>query len=154
MRNPLSILPQRLRANVPSAFRAITEMENEMNQWLQSPFVLPETVEGYDFMPTCNLKENDKEYIAQFDIPGVRKDDVKIEINDGRMTVSGERRDTIEEKESRRYFSETYYGSFIRSFTLPSAVDENKVEAHYEDGVLIVKIPKLATTKTKEIKIH
>lgn len=153
MKNPLALFPQRTGLRVPNLFKAMAEMENEMDRWMQASR-WPEEVEGMAFSPTCNFKESDKEYIVQFDIPGVNKDDVKIEIQNNRLTVSGERKEKKEEKDAKHFLAEAYYGSFMRSFALPAEVDENKVDAHYEDGVLTVKVPKTATTKAKEVKIH
>lgn len=158
MKNPLTtIFPQQFRRNMPSALQTMKEMENEMERWFrQSPFSLnlADEYEKFDFAPACNVKENGKEYILQFDIPGIKKDDVKIEIESNRLTVSGERKEKKEEKDAKHFLSEAYYGSFVRSFNLPSAVDENKVDAHYEDGVLTIKIPKLEISKAKEVKVH
>jgi HSP20 family protein len=139
---------------MPSLVKAMAEMENEMDRWMQASGRWPEAVEGMAYTPTCNFKESDKEYILQFDIPGVKKDEVKIEIQNNRLTVSGERKDSKEEKDAKHFLAETYFGSFMRSFTLPTEVDENKVDAHYEDGVLTIKVSKTAISKTKEIKIH
>ena len=154
MKNPLTILPQRLRARSLSPLRAMAEFENEMDRWMQGSLGLPEDSEKFDFSPACNFKESSKDFIVQFDIPGVKKGDVKIEIENNRLTVSGDRSEKKEEKDAKHYLSETYYGSFMRSFNLPTAVDENKVDAHYEDGVLTITVPKLHTSKAKEVKIQ
>jgi HSP20 family protein len=139
---------------MPSLARTMAEMENEMDRWMQASGRWPEEMERLAFTPTCNFKENDKEYIVQFDIPGVKKDEVKIEIQNNRLTVSGERKERKEEKDAKHFLSEAYYGSFMRSFSLPAELDESKVDAHYEDGVLTIKVPKTAVTKAKEVKIQ
>lgn len=157
MKNPLTVLPQRLRRRAQGPFRAMAELENEMDRWMQGSLgslAWPIEAEGMGFSPACDFKESGKEYIVKFDIPGVKKDDVKIEIENNCLTVSGERSDTKEEKDARHFLTETSYGSFMRSFNLPAAVDENKVDAHYDAGVLTVTVPKLATSKAKEVKIQ
>lgn len=155
MRNPLSMLPTRLRTRSTGPLRALAELENEMERWMGGGLATwPEEGEKFDFAPACNFKESNTEYIVQFDIPGVKKSDVKIEIENNRLTVSGEREETKEEKDARHFLTETYYGSFMRSFNLPSAVDENKVDAQYDSGVLTIKVPKLHATKAKEVKIQ
>lgn len=159
MKNPLTLFPQRLRTHTMGPFRALAELENEMDRWMSgsigsSPMRWSEETEKSDFAPACNFKETNKDYIIQFDIPGVKKGDVKIEIENNRLMVSGERSDKKEEKDARHVLTETYYGTFMRSFNLPIAVDENKVDAHYEDGVLTITVPKLHSTKAKEIKIQ
>lgn len=169
MKNPLATIPQRLRRRSPGALssfgaasplgsfspmRAMAELENEMERLMASSYAWPEEVEGIDFAPPCTFKETSKEYVVQFDIPGIKKEDVKIEIENNRLTVSGERSEKKEDKDSRYLCTETFYGSFLRTFNLPTAVDENKVDAHYEDGVLSVKVPKMQTSKAKEVRIQ
>lgn len=154
MKNPLVSSPSRsLRQSMLPTLRSLADIENEMDRWM-SGSLLPESYEGYDFSPSCNVKETAKEYLVQFDIPGIKKEDVKIELDNNRLTVSGERKEKKEEKDSKSFFSESFYGSFMRSFALPKTVDEAKVDASYEDGVLTIKIPKTQTSNAKEIKIH
>lgn len=154
MKNPLTLFPQRSRFRFPSLYKAMVEMESEMDRLMQSSFRWPEEAEGTSFAPTCNIRESDKEYIVQFDIPGVKKNEIKIELQNNRLTVSGERKERKEEKDSKHFLSEAFYGSFMRSFSLPTECDENKVDAQYEDGVLTVKIPKVASAKAKAIEVH
>lgn len=155
MKNPLNFFQQRSGGRFPSLYKAMAEMENEMDRILHASAVKwPEQVETFAFSPTCNFKENEKEYVIQFDVPGVKKEDVKIELQNNRVTIRGERKEEKEEKDAKSYLSESYYGSFMRSFALPAEIDENKVDAEYADGVLTIKIPKLAGAKPKEIKVH
>jgi HSP20 family protein len=95
-------------------------------------------------MPAVNIRETDKAYEVQMAAPGMKKEDFKIELENNILTISSERteehQDDEKEKYSRREFS---YESFQRSFTLPKeVVDEDKIEAHYKDGVLRLLIPK------------
>lgn len=158
MKNPLTTaFPQRMRTRLNSPMQVFKDMENEMERWFgQSPFTSnwSNEIDGFEFSPDCNIRESDNSYILQFDIPGIKKEDVKIEIESNRLTVSGERKKRKKEKDEKRFLSESYYGTFMRSFTLPSAIDENKVDAQYEDGVLTVKIPKIETSRSREVKVH
>ncbi|MCB0362042.1 MAG: Hsp20/alpha crystallin family protein [Bdellovibrionales bacterium] len=154
MKNPLSVLPERFRRRMPTTVRALAEMEHEMDRWLQNTSPWSDDIMGCDFSPLCDFRDTGKNYIVQLDIPGAKKDEVKIEIEDNRLTVSGERSQRKESQEGRLLLSEASYGSFLRSFVLPSPVDEGKVDAHFEDGVLTIKIPKSETSKSKMIKIH
>lgn len=113
-----------------------------------------ESLTGFDFSPSCELLEEDKNYLLRVDLPGVKKDQVKVEVDGDRMTIRAERRDEREEKSKRRHLSEISYGSYVRSFTLPQAIDEKKVEAAFQDGVLTVTIPKTEASKAKQISIH
>ena len=156
MKNPLANVfsHNRRRSNLFPTFR---DLENEMERYMgRSPFFAdwPEEYRSFDFAPTCNMKENDREYTLEFDIPGIDKNDIKIEVVDNRITISGERKISSEGKDDKHYLSETNYGSFMRSFHLPTAIDENKVDATYEDGVLQVKVPKSESSHSRKIKVH
>lgn len=105
------------------------------------------------FTPTCDVDETDSHYLMSFDLPGVKKEDIKIDVKDGVLTVSGERKSETEKKEKSSYRSERFYGSFSRSFQLPAGVKSEQVEAHYADGVLKVAVPRAEAAKTQQIKI-
>ena len=102
-----------------------------------------------NFTPGVDLIESDKAYEIHFAVPGFDKDNFNIEVKDNVLTVSGERK--FEEQEGDKTFKlvQTSYGRFERSFTLPENVNVDKIEAHYNNGMLEVVIPK---TKAKELK--
>ena len=105
---------------------------------------------GADFRPLVSMRENDEAYFVDIDVPGVKKEDISIDVKDNVLTISGERSFKEEVKEEDFYKVETSYGSFSRSFTLPEKVDIDKIEARHEDGVLevsIAKLPEVQTTK-------
>lgn len=101
------------------------------------------------FSPNVDIAETDKAFEIQFHVPGIKKDDIKIEINDDRLTVSGERKFENEKKEKNYHSVESYYGSFSRSFYLPDNVKSDKVDANYKDGILTIEVPK---DEKKELK--
>lgn len=102
-----------------------------------------------NFSPKVDIAESDKSFEIQFHVPGVKKEDINIDIKDDRLTVSGERKFN-NEKNGKNYHSvESYYGSFSRSFYLPDNVNVEKVEASYQDGILTVEVPKDAKKETK-----
>lgn len=107
------------------------------------------------FNPQVDIAEDKAGFELSIAVPGMKKSDFKIDMSDGRITVSGERK-LENEKNERNYHSlETQYGSFSRSFYLPDNVKEDKVEASYQDGILKVTIPKdekKELTKTIQIK--
>jgi HSP20 family protein len=108
------------------------------------------------FSPSVNTREGDYAYHIDVDLPGVEKKDIKVEVKDNRITISGERKSKKEVKEEGYYRSESSYGEFERSFTLPEEVDSENVKASCEDGVLEVTLPKLVADKkkkTKQIKV-
>ena len=103
--------------------------------------------------PTADIAERDDAYVVTMDIPGVSRDEVKVRIADNVLTISGEK--SSEEKEEDRNYRlmERHYGSFRRSFSLPSAVKEGEISAAFKDGVLTVTLPKSEETKVKQIEV-
>ena len=158
MKNPLTTFSRRANLASRGPWSAMSEFENEMDRWFGSRFGslsnLPLMPEGFDFAPTTDFQETDKEYILKMDIPGIKKNEVKIEIDENRLTVSGERREEKEEKTSKRHYVESNYGSFMRAFTLPQVIDEHKVKAQYNDGILKVIISKTEKSNAKTITIQ
>ena len=110
--------------------------------------------EGMSLMPSSELIEEDKQYLLKVDLPGIKKEDVKVEVEGERLTIRAERKSEKEEKSKKRYFSEISYGSCMRSFVLPQSIDEKKVDAKFDNGVLTVTIPKGEESKSKQISIH
>jgi len=97
---------------------------------------------GSTFIPKVDIIENTESYEIQLAVPGLNKEDFKIELNDNYLTVSGERKFTNEKKERTFHSIETHYGSFSRSFSLPENVDGTKINARYNNGILELTIPK------------
>ena len=103
--------------------------------------------------PAVDIQETDHEFILKADLPDVKKEDVKVELEDGVLTVEGERRQEKEEKGKRFHKVERAYGKFVRHFTLPTEVDGPNVKAEFKDGVLNVRLPKAVNAKAKAIDI-
>src|ERR1043166_2576232 len=95
-----------------------------------------------EWAPSVDIDETDKEYIVKADLAGVKKEDVKIDVQNGVLTVSGERKFEKEEKDRKHHRVERAYGSFTRSFTLPEDVLQDKIAADSKDGVITVHLPK------------
>jgi HSP20 family protein len=109
---------------------------------------------GEEWSPAINFSEKNGKYYVTADIPGVKKEDISVTLENGYLTVSGKKEESKEEKEANYYMKETHYGSFSRSFRLPEEVDESKIEATYKDGVLTVSVEKSEKSVTKKIAIH
>ena len=155
MKNPLTAFTRRQALPVQGPWRAMTELQNEMERWFgNSMTAFPELSNGFDFSPTADFQETNKEYSLKLDIPGIKKEDVKIEVENNTLTVSGERRDEREEKDAKRHITESYYGSFMRSFTLPQVIDQSKVNAQYKDGILKITVPKTTPFTAKTVAIQ
>jgi HSP20 family protein len=97
---------------------------------------------AYSFVPRVDIIEEDQAFELHIAVPGMKKDDFKIDLNDSFLTISGERKNTRERKENNFHSVETQFGTFSRSFTLPENVDAAKISAKYVDGILELTIPK------------
>lgn len=105
------------------------------------------------FTPSVNTREGEFAYHVEVDLPGVKKEDITVNVQDNTLTISGERNAKEEVKEEDYYKVESQYGKFERSFTLPEGVDSEDIHAESQDGVLEVVIPKLKVSKEEPKKI-
>ena len=103
--------------------------------------------------PTCDIVEDKNQYRVVVDLPGLKKEEVNIEVHEDRLTISGERKFETKNDEDTRHWIGRAYGRFERSFTLPSFAHTEKTEAKFEDGVLTVTIPKVEASKPKQIRV-
>jgi len=103
--------------------------------------------------PSVDISEDDKEWLVTADLPDVKKDDVKVTVENGVLTITGERKFEKEEKNKKYHRIERSYGNFLRSFTLPDAADGSKVNAEFKDGVLKVHLPKSEKAKPKAVEV-
>lgn len=97
---------------------------------------------AYSFVPRVDIVENEKAFEIHVAVPGMNKDEFKIDLNDNYLTVSGERKFTQEKKENNFHSIETQFGTFSRSFSLPDNVDAGKISATYINGILLITVPK------------
>lgn len=104
--------------------------------------------------PASEAAVTDKEYKIAIELPGVEEKDIDLKVEDGVVTLKGDKRTEREEKGETWFFSERQYGSFSRSFRLPPDADGAKVDAHLKDGVLTIVIPKTAPAKTQAAKVQ
>lgn len=139
-----------------SPLTGLMDLQKSMNQ-IFSDLDFPWTSrleQDFDFAPSCELTDNDKEFVVRFDVPGMNREDIQVTMDKNRLTVSGERKIEKEEEKNKSYLSEIYYGTFTRSFTLPNEVAQEKIDAKYADGVLTIRIPKAAEAPSKSVEIH
>lgn len=112
-----------------------------------------ETMTVAEWSPLVDITEDDKEYLIKAELPEVKKEDVKVTVENGVLTVTGERKFEKEEKGKKYHRVERAYGNFVRSFTLPDDADANKVNAEFKDGVLKVRVTKSESAKPKQIEV-
>ena len=137
-------------------FRELEDMSERLNRVFSRPSLRnsgKENLTVADWMPTVDISETEGEYLIKAELPEVRKEDVKVTVENGVLTLQGERRQEKEEKGKRFHRVECSYGSFVRSFTLPESVDESSVKAEYKDGVLNLHLPKSEKVKPKAIDV-
>jgi len=148
---------------VKSERRLMSPFE-EMERWFENVWARPHPVfrsplwperstEAEELLPSVDVYEEGNELVVKTDIPGVRKEDLQIDITSNIMTISG-RKEREEKVKSEHYYRfERAHGSFCREFTLPSGMDTEKARAHYENGVLEVRLPKSEKAAGKSRKI-
>ena len=134
------------------------EMENALRRF--SPLYMPETGAVVDeaaarkWMPLANISETENEYLIKIELPDVKKEDVKVAVADGVITISGERKLEREDQGENTIRVESVYGAFSRSFVLPDYVEAKDIHAETRDGVLRVHIPKAKTKKSEPLAIE
>ena len=132
--------------SLPEAFRDM------LATW---PFGDREALSVADWTPSCNVSETPEEYRIEAELPGVKQEDLEVNVENRVLTLRGERREKKEEKEEKYHRIESSYGSFTRSFSLPSDAEEDRIAADYEDGLLIVRVPRTELDKSgaRSVKI-
>jgi HSP20 family protein len=124
-----------------------------MFQLFDEPFPLSLFREPVGWMPDVDITETNGDIVVKAELPGMKKEEVEIEIEGNVLTLKGEKREEQEEKEKERSLYECSYGAFQPSFTLPTAVKEDQVKAEFRDGVLRVTFPKSGEPRGKKITI-
>jgi HSP20 family protein len=115
--------------------------------------VTPWAEEDFNWAPRADIHETENEYLVQLDLPGLEKSDVKIKLEDGNLTVSGERKNEVDVEDEKYHRVERFHGSFSRSFRLYKNVERTRIKAGFKNGVLEITIPKADEVKPKEIEI-
>lgn len=135
----------------------LEDMERRLSTYFGRPALRTEAGQEAmtvaEWSPRVDISEDEKEYLIKADLPEVKKEDVKLTVQDDVMSISGDRKYEKEEKGKKYHRVERSYGSFMRSFTLPEDADGNKVSAEYKDGVLKVHLPKSEKAKPKSIEV-
>ena len=114
---------------------------------------LEEALTVAEWSPRVDIVEDEKEFVVQAELPEMKREDVKVTVADGVLTISGERQQEKEEKNKKYHRIEREYGSFVRSFTLPAGASGDKVSADFKDGLLKVHLPKDAKAAAKSVEI-
>ena len=139
------------------ARRDLSTLQDRMNRIFResfSPERPDEALTTSNFAPPVDVYEDEHNISLKIEVPGIDEKDINVSIENNTLTVHGERRFEKDEKEENFHRVERMYGSFTRSFTLPNTVDSDQVNAHYEKGVLKIRLAKKAEAKPKLIKVN
>jgi HSP20 family protein len=138
-------------------FRELEDVSDRLNRMLARPATQTpsgkETMIVADWTPSVDISETEGEYQIQVEIPDVKKDDVKITLEDGVLTIQGQRKQEKEQQSTKYHRIERSYGSFARTFSLPDVIEVEKVKAEFQDGVLHLHLPKSEKAKPKTIEV-
>ncbi len=138
-------------------FKELEEMERRLSTWFGRPVRRregeKEALTVAEWSPLVDIEETEKEYLIKAELPEIKKEDVKVTVENDVLTIAGERKFEKEEKGKKYHRVERSYGSFVRSFTLPEDADGTKVSAEYKDGVLRIHLPKSEKAKPKAIEV-
>lgn len=141
------------RSGALAPLHDLGRLQNRLHRLFEEPFALPFFTDGIGWAPAIDVAESDGELIVTAELPGMKKEDVDLQLADGVLTLKGEKSEESERQEQEIHVVERSYGAFRRSFTLPCAVDETKVAAEFKDGVLRVTLPKTGEPNGKKIEI-
>jgi HSP20 family protein len=108
---------------------------------------------GMDWLPSVDISETNQEYLIRASLPAVKKEDVNVTVEDGMLTLSGQRRQKEEQKDEKVHKTESFYGTFSRTFSLPEGTDTSAIRAESKDGVLTIHVPKSKTEAKKPTTI-
>lgn len=130
-------------------------LRDELDRLFESPFSdLARTTNLLSgWSPAVDLYEDKDNFIVRAELPGMKRQDIEISLHEGALTISGERKSAEKFEEGEVHRTERFFGKFHRSFTLPKAVDGDKVKAAYKDGILTVTLPKTEEAKPKHIEV-
>ncbi|MDP3849469.1 MAG: Hsp20/alpha crystallin family protein [Luteolibacter sp.] len=124
----------------------VRNMQRSFPSWMAKS---DESMTLADWTPSVDIGENDQEYIVKAELPEVKKEDIKVNIDDGTLSITGERKVEKEEKGTKFHRVERAYGRFERSFSLPEETDSDKITSDYKDGILTVHLPKNPNAKPR-----
>ncbi len=138
-------------------WRPLHELKKEMDRIFQEFFgrsYFPAERFEIEWAPAVDVSETEDAIIVKADLPGVKPEDIEINIVDNVLTIRGEKKREAEEKKENFYRVERFYGSFMRAIQIPTEVEVDKVKAQYKDGVLKITLPKKPEEKKKVIKVE
>ncbi len=137
-------------------FRPFRDLQREIDRIFDEFFRggVPSKREGFAFVPAVDIYETPDSLVIEVEAPGMSKDEIKITVEDGVLRISGEKKMEREEKDKNYYLVERGFGKFERAFRLPDYVEAENIKAKYENGVLVITVPKKEEKKSKVIDVE
>ncbi|HLX11995.1 MAG TPA: Hsp20/alpha crystallin family protein [Bacteroidota bacterium] len=138
---------------------SLVRFQDEMDHWFDTIFDAPfrgtrtGLIPASTWIPSVDVIETENAFQMDIDLPGMKKEDVKVSVENNILTISGERKSRKTEEKDSYYRNERTFGSFVRSFTLSKVVKSDAIEAKYENGVLHLTLPKVEDVKPKAIEV-
>jgi HSP20 family protein len=144
------------RQGLWSPFAELNRLREEINRVFEQPgqgFLERSTGFFGGWSPSLDVFDDKDNVIVKAELPGMKKEDIEVTLAGDALTISGERKEEVENKDAETYRSERYFGRFQRSVTLPHQVDPNRIQATYKDGILTVTLSKSEEAKRKQIEV-
>jgi HSP20 family protein len=148
---------ERFRGRRPVYFRpnvGLRGFRGDMNRFFTDIFDEAVREDLVAFNPAVDLVDTRDSIQVKVELPGMKKDDFEISLKEDHLTIKGEKKEEKEEKDENRYYVERTYGTFSRRLTLPSLVKSDQVKATFEDGILVITLPKDEEEKVMEVKVE
>ncbi|HWI57164.1 MAG TPA: Hsp20/alpha crystallin family protein [Bacillota bacterium] len=139
-----------------SPFWPLDRLQEDIDRLLEEPFggwLTPSGAFTETWDPVLDVYEDKENVVVKAELPGIKKEEIKVYMTDGMLNLAGERKQETETKRAGVYRSERYFGRFHRAIALPMPVEPNKIQAHYQDGVLTITCPKTEEAKRKQVEI-
>ncbi len=154
----MSLVRWKAAHDLPAFPSDMLSMQREINRMFDS-FFRSDLPDGDGFVqsawaPAVDIAERTNDYVVKVELPGINKDDVKISLQNDILTIRGEKKQEMETKDADYRRVERSYGTFERSFTLPSSVTTNGIDAAYSNGILTITLPKAEEAKPKQIEVQ
>jgi HSP20 family protein len=140
------------RRDLWDPFTGLAEIQDEVNRLFDTSLRRHGGFDGV-FSPALDVVVEKDNVLVKADLPGLGKDDISVTLQDNHLTIKGEKKHEVEQKEANYFLSERVHGSFTRTIELPVAVDAARIEARFKDGVLHVTLPKTEQAKPKQIEV-
>lgn len=131
----------------------LSRLQDQLDQMFEQPdFAMSDLLNG-GWLPAVDVLESQDKLTVKAELPGFKREDLDVSVQDNNLIISGERKADAERKDGDFYRSERFYGKFHRLIELPFAVDTGKIEARYNDGVLTIMLPKSEQARAKQIEV-